>query len=247
MNPNNQEITAPRAYLVESIPKGLEDLRGTPGVQYTEEVLVRLTRAARSTIDLTAMYWALLPDPEGDDEKGFTEEEFEKMGAGAGRLLYEALRDAAARGVHIRILQAPGFSKDKTQPPPKQESDRLQDEFPDQISIHTMEITKWYGGSGILHQKIWIFDERPLSIGSANMDWKSISQVKKMGVAVEDCPIVAQDVGKYFEAWWTFSALPPHPIINVGMNLETVSLASFLALTLINCLFPTNFSPLSRL
>jgi hypothetical protein len=99
MNPNNQEITAPRAYLVESIPKGLEDLRGTPGVQYTEEVLVRLTRAARSTIDLTAMYWALLPDPEGDDEKGFTEEEFEKMGAGAGRLLYEALRDAAARGV----------------------------------------------------------------------------------------------------------------------------------------------------
>jgi hypothetical protein len=82
MNPNNQEITAPRAYLVESIPKGLEDLRGTPGVQYTEEVLVRLTRAARSTIDLTAMYWALLPDPEGDDEKGFTGEEFEKMGAG---------------------------------------------------------------------------------------------------------------------------------------------------------------------
>jgi len=29
MNQNNQEITAPRAYLVESIPKGLEDLRGT--------------------------------------------------------------------------------------------------------------------------------------------------------------------------------------------------------------------------
>ena len=30
-----------RAYLVESIPKGFEDLRGTPGVQYTEDVLVR--------------------------------------------------------------------------------------------------------------------------------------------------------------------------------------------------------------
>ena len=59
---------AARAYLVESIPKGLEDLRGTPGVQYTEDVLVRLTAAARSTIDLTAMYWALLPDPESVDE-----------------------------------------------------------------------------------------------------------------------------------------------------------------------------------
>ena len=34
-----------RACLVESIPVGLEDLRGTPGVQYTEDVLVRLTRS----------------------------------------------------------------------------------------------------------------------------------------------------------------------------------------------------------
>ena len=60
----------PRASLVESIPRGLDDLRGTPGVQYTEDVLVRLTRAAKSTIDLTAMYWALVPDTAGDDEKG---------------------------------------------------------------------------------------------------------------------------------------------------------------------------------
>jgi hypothetical protein len=50
---------AARACLVESIPVGLEDLRGTPGVQYTEDALVRLTRTARSTIDLTTMYWAL--------------------------------------------------------------------------------------------------------------------------------------------------------------------------------------------
>ena len=63
---------AARACLVELIPMGLEDLRGTPGVQYTEDVLVRLTQAARSTIDLTAMYWALIPDPASDDEKGFT-------------------------------------------------------------------------------------------------------------------------------------------------------------------------------
>src|SRR5579862_4629895 len=62
--------TLARAALVESIPVGLEDLRATPGVQYTEDTLVRLTTEARSTIDLTAMYWALLPDPDGDDEKG---------------------------------------------------------------------------------------------------------------------------------------------------------------------------------
>jgi hypothetical protein len=64
---NELAPAAARACLVESIPMGLEDLRGTPGVQYTEEALVRLTRAAQSTIDLTAMYWALLPDPASDD------------------------------------------------------------------------------------------------------------------------------------------------------------------------------------
>jgi phospholipase D3/4 len=191
------------AYLVESIPKGLEDLRGTPGVAYTEDVLVQLTSRAKSSIDLTAMYWALLANPSSDDEKGFTPEELDAMGAGAGRVLYEALRAAAQRGVYIRILQSPGFSGHK------QESDALQVEFPNQISIHSVDMAKWYGGGGIMHQKVWIFDQRHLYLGSANMDWKSIAQVKEMGVVVEDCPELAADAGKYFEAWWAFSALSP--------------------------------------
>ena len=87
----------PRASLVESIPVGLESLRGTLGVQYTEDVLVRLTQAAQSTIDLTAMYWALLPDPKSVDEQGFTDKQFQQMGADHGRALYEALCDAARR------------------------------------------------------------------------------------------------------------------------------------------------------
>lgn len=201
-----QKTTAARAYLVESIPKGLEDLRGTPGVQYTEDVLVRLTRAARSSIDLTAMYWSLLPDTTTDDEKGFTDAQFEEMGAGAGRDLYQALRDAAARGVRVRILQSPGFSGQK------QESETLLEEFPDCITIYPIEMGKWYGGGGIMHQKIWIFDSRHLYIGSANMDWKSIAQVKEIGVAVEDCPTLAKDAGKYFEAWCAFSALKPSSV-----------------------------------
>lgn len=192
----------PRAALVESIPVGLESLRGTPGIEYTEDVLLRLTLAARSTIDLTAMYWALLPDPKSVDEQGFTDKQFEQMGADRGRALYEALRNAARRGVSIRILQSPGFSGQK------QESDTLREEFPDRISIHNVDMSKWYG-SGIMHQKIWIFDSIHLYLGSANMDWKSLTQVKEMGAAVENCPQLAADATKYFESWWTFSALNP--------------------------------------
>ena len=127
------------------------------------------------------------------------------MGAGAGEKLYEALRAAAARGVTMRILQSPGFSKSNQ----KGKSEKLRDEFPAHVSIHTVAMSAWYGGSGIMHQKIWIFDGRHLYLGSANMDWKSISQVKEMGIAVEDCPELAADVGKYFEAWWAFSTLAP--------------------------------------
>jgi phospholipase D3/4 len=192
----------PRVSLVESIPMGLECLRGTAGVRYTEDVLVRLTQAAQSTIDLTAMYWALLPDAKGVDEQGFTDQQFQQMGADHGRALYEALRDAARRGVSIRILQSPGFSGQK------QESDDLREQFPKQISIHEIDMSKWYGG-GIMHQKIWIFDSVHLYLGSANMDWKSLMQVKEMGVAVEDSPELAADATRYFDSWWEFSALSP--------------------------------------
>ena len=125
------------------------------------------------------------------------------MGAGTGRALYEALQDAAKRGVSIHILQSPGFSGQK------QESDALQASFPDRVSIHSIDMRKWYGGSGIMHQKIWIFDACHVYLGSANMDWKSIAQVKEMGVLIEDCPELAADAGKYFNAWWKFSDLSP--------------------------------------
>jgi len=191
-----------RAYLVESVPKGMEELRDTPGVQYTEDVLARLTCAAKATIDLTAMYWALLPDPDGD-EKGFTAAQLDAMGAGAGSTLYQALREAAGRGVCIRILQSPGFSG------PKQESEALQAEYPDRIKIYSIDMGQWYGGSGIMHQKLWIFDGRDVYLGSANMDWKSMSQVKEMGISLEECPECAADATKYFNAWCAFSELTP--------------------------------------
>jgi phospholipase D3/4 len=196
-----------RAYLVESIPKGLEDLRDTPGVRYTENVLVELTRQTRSTIDLTVMYWNLLPDPNSPDESGFTDQQFAKMGADTGHALFEALREAAARGVRIRILESPGFSASS-----KPESATLRDEFPQVVEVFEIDMGRWYGGSGIMHQKLLIFDDRHIYLGSANMDWKSIMQVKEMGIAVENCPELARDATRYFEGWRYISSLPASSI-----------------------------------
>ena len=130
------------------------------------------------------------PDRYGRDESGFSDEQFDEFGAGYGKQLYEALREAAKRGVQIRILQSRGFEDDKTKEitPPNidaiAESEKLAREFQDQVQIQTISMDKWYG-AGIMHQKIWIFDNQSIYIGSANMDWKSISQVKELGVVTE--------------------------------------------------------------
>lgn len=40
----------------------------------------------------------------------------------------------------------------------------------------TLRLDQWWG-SGIVHAKVWIADQKDLYIGSANNDWKSLTQV----------------------------------------------------------------------
>ena len=57
-------------------------------------------------------------------------------------------------------------------------------------------------GGGILHTKMWLVDRRHFYVGSANFDWRSLTQVKEMGVVVFDCPTFAEDMGKIFDVYW---------------------------------------------
>ena len=58
-----------------------------------------------------------------------------------------------------------------------------------------------------MHQKLWISDKKNVYIGSANMDWKSLAQVKELGVYVES-EAVAADLTNYFENWIEWCNLP---------------------------------------
>lgn len=57
-------------------------------------------------------------------------------------------------------------------------------------------------GSGVLHTKFWIVDRKHVYIGSANMDWRSLTQVKELGAAVYNCPCIAEDLAKVFQVYW---------------------------------------------
>lgn len=200
--------TDARAYLVESLPTDV-DLAPPAGADRTGPTLTRLVNGAQRTIDLTAMYWALQPNPDRRDEKGFSREALlEQFGATEGQALYDALLAAVERGVRLRILQGPGF--DDTD----DESSDLLHASPSNVAIETVKMQAWYG-SGIMHQKIWVFDGRHIYLGSANMDWKSLTQVKEIGVVVENDPVVAGELGRYFETWWAFGALQPDVVHGV--------------------------------
>ena len=47
-----------------------------------------------------------------------------------------------------------------------------------------------------------LFYRKHFYVGSANFDWRSLTQVKEMGVLVTNCPCLAQDMGKIWDVYW---------------------------------------------
>ena len=57
-----------------------------------------------------------------------------------------------------------------------------------------------------MHQKLWISDRQNIYVGSVNMDWKSLAQVKELGIYVES-PALAEDLTNYFNQWIQWARL----------------------------------------
>ena len=78
--------------------------------------------------------------------------------------------DVSTCGVKTRIVQNPPT-----------------DQFPDLDSqalanmkaavVQNLNVTAFVGG-GILHTKLWVVDGKHFYVGSANMDWRSLTQVR---------------------------------------------------------------------
>ncbi|KAK2164997.1 hypothetical protein LSH36_56g01004 [Paralvinella palmiformis] len=77
--------------------------------------------------------------------------------------------------------------------------------------VRTLNFSQWFG-SGILHTKVWIVDKKHIYLGSANMDWRSLTQVKELGVVISNCPCLAADIQKIFDVYWYLGQQPPVPL-----------------------------------
>jgi phospholipase D3/4 len=169
--------------LTESIPVGLKFEAGQPVFNSTFHELKRLVSTASHQLDIAAFYFTLigtdvLPDPDSS--------------SGEGEELLRTIIEAGRRGVKIRIAR----NADKMS-----SSSDLEQLRAVGAEIRPVNFTRLLG-AGILHTKFLVADGHSFYIGSANMDWRALTQVKEAGVTVRKCPDLARDLLKIFEVYW---------------------------------------------
>ena len=166
------------AFLAESLPADI-DLPLVAGAQNTWTAQVALIEGAKHTLDITAMYWNLLA--QNDKYSDYTPAEFAAFGAAQGRAVYDAFADAIGRGVRVRFLNGAGIGSSNAT-----EVDDLVAlaRSPGQVQALTWDAADWYGG-GIMHQKLWVVDAQHVYLGSANMDWLSLTQAHIVNMATK--------------------------------------------------------------
>ncbi|KAL3500317.1 hypothetical protein ACH5RR_039410 [Cinchona calisaya] len=191
-----------KAWLVQSIPTDMPHLPLVPGVLSTGNVFRWLAGNSSKSLEIIAQYWQLVAHPNDPHtgDYGYSKDEMQKFGANEGFEVYRALENAADRNIKMRLLQHSGVYPDYTEEPSHLASGRPN------VKNVTLLLRDWWG-SGIVHTKVWISDGQDVYIGSANNDWKSLTQVKEVGVYLVGCPTIARKVGTYFSNLWKLSQL----------------------------------------
>ncbi|XP_070620883.1 5'-3' exonuclease PLD3 [Erythrolamprus reginae] len=172
-----------RSVLVESIPEGVSyDGNSTVGPS-TFETWQSLLREAKGSVDIASFYWTL------SNQDTHTQD----PSASQGEEILAQLQQAASRGVTLRIAVNPPSAR-----LPSTDLQLLEKSGAQIRQVDLPRLTR-----GVLHTKFWIVDQLHIYLGSANMDWRALTQVKELGVAVYNCSCLAQDLGKMFEVYWT--------------------------------------------
>lgn len=191
-----------KAWLAQSIPTDMPHLARVPGVLSTGDVFRWLAWNSTQRLDVIAQYWQLNARPQDprSGDYGYSEADMQRFGSHEGSSVYKALDDAADRNVSIRLLSHSGVYPDYTEEPSNLASGRPN------VENVTLLMSEWYG-SGVVHAKVWISDRRDVYIGSANNDWKSLTQVKEVGIYLVGCPKIAKKVEVYFDNLWKLAYL----------------------------------------
>ena len=145
--------------MVESIPEGLVYPDGSVSFKSTYDAWNRLIALANKTLDIGALYWTL----RGQDFYNHSSD-------WQGENVFKNILAAGTKGgIKIRIAQSK-----PTQSVPSYDTDILVKK--NAADVRSVDFPRLLG-AGVLHTKLWVADGQHIYIGSANMDWRSLTQV----------------------------------------------------------------------
>ena len=158
-------------------------------------------------------------------------------GGSIGLSVLTALIKAQARGVYVRVVVGwPIMDPEGATDPQTLENAG--------IDVRRLNWANATGLGGVLHSKFMIADDEIAYVGSANFDWRSLSQVKELGIIIRDCNALVQDMLLIFEQHWYLGApnyVPKEwdmkywPIYNnntpLMMTVEDTKVAGWLAVS----------------
>ncbi|XP_073342403.1 5'-3' exonuclease PLD3 isoform X2 [Pagrus major] len=181
-----------RVRLVESIPVGLYP-SSPSSRQSIADSWLHLLDKANSSVHIAAFYFTL----RGNDL------DLAGSSDSQGRMVFDQLKQLESKGVKLQIaVNAPQTST-------------LDTAELAATGAEVREVDLKVVTGGIVHSKLWVVDQKHFYVGSANMDWRSLSQVKEVGLSVEDCSCLAQDAFRIFGVYWSLGganngSLPPY-------------------------------------
>ncbi|KAK8767249.1 hypothetical protein V5799_005969 [Amblyomma americanum] len=175
-----------RYTIVETIPEGLAFAKGSPKHMSTYDAWRQLISLSTSNIKIASFYWTLSANLSVYPS------------AQMGEQIYQDLLYAGRnRSIDIKITQ--NAPSDRF---PSLDSKNLAEE--QAAEVRSLNLTR-LGKTGVLHTKFWVVDGMHAYIGSANMDWRALAQVKEVGVLITNCTFMATDLEKIFEVYWLMS------------------------------------------
>ncbi|XP_071962365.1 5'-3' exonuclease PLD3-like [Antedon mediterranea] len=175
-----------RVVLVESIPKNLTYAEGAPSHVSTFNTWMNLIQSAKTKIDVASFYWTLRAQDVNVTESPSTVD---------GETIYkELLKAGTTRNIDIRIA----YNMPSTKFPDWDVLDLVKAKA---VEARSLNFSRLMNG-GILHTKMLLVDDTHFYVGSANIDFRSLAEVKELGAAVYNCSCLAQDMAKIFEVYW---------------------------------------------
>lgn len=159
---SNTFVVTKRIKLVESIPEGLVFRKGSPKFISTYEAWNNLIKMAQHKVDIATFYWTLL----GMDD----DDSISHPSTWQGSNIFKSLLATGTKGkIKIRVVQSAASAISSNI-----ETDMLAKQKA--AEVRSVNFNKLLGG-GVLHTKLWIVDDQHMYIGSANNDWRALTQV----------------------------------------------------------------------